>query len=89
MLCLTRAALAAWAKIWLELATSFDGNAVSHVCAMGLTAHGCAEREAKAASMKPTDHQALFSGNTDDHFRLGIKQTRYSSHYSEHANISP
>ena len=24
----------------------------------------------------PAEHQALFAGNTDDHFRLGIKLTR-------------
>ena len=26
---------------------------------------------------KPADHQALFRGNTDDHFKLGIKTTRW------------
>ncbi|CAN6457972.1 unnamed protein product [Victoria cruziana] len=36
---------------------------------------------------KPTDHQALFGGNSDDHFRVGIKFTRksiklYSDFYS-------
>ena len=25
----------------------------------------------------PAEHQALFAGNTDDHFRLGIKLTRW------------
>jgi hypothetical protein len=34
------------------------------------------EREAAAVARKPAEHQALFSGNMDDHFRLGIKLTR-------------
>lgn len=36
---------------------------------------GCAQ-EASAAACKPAEHQALFAGNCDDHFRLGIKLTR-------------
>ena len=36
---------------------------------------GCAQ-EASAAARKPAEHQALFAGNCDDHFRLGIKLTR-------------
>jgi hypothetical protein len=29
-----------------------------------------------AAARKPAEHQALFAGNCDDHFRIGIKLTR-------------
>ena len=36
------------------------------------------EREKVALSLKPKQHQALFDGNCDDHFRLGIKVTRGS-----------
>ena len=34
------------------------------------------ERERAAIARKPAEHQALFGGNTDDHFRMGIKLTR-------------
>ena len=39
------------------------------------------EEEAEAARRdrgKPEDHRAVFQGNRDDHFRLGIKVTRQS-----------
>lgn len=32
--------------------------------------------EARALRRKPADHRARFAGNTDDHFRLGIRITR-------------
>ena len=32
--------------------------------------------QAKGSKTEPAEHQALFAGNTDDHFRLGIKITR-------------
>ncbi len=35
-----------------------------------------AARQAKGGNTEPAEHQALFAGNTDDHFRLGIKITR-------------
>lgn len=34
------------------------------------------ERERAAVARKPVEHQALFAGNTDDHFRMGVKLTR-------------
>lgn len=36
------------------------------------------EREKMALSLKPKQHRALFDGNCDDHFRIGIKVTRGS-----------
>ena len=32
--------------------------------------------QAEGGNTLPAEHQALFAGNTDDHFRLGIKITR-------------
>lgn len=45
------------------------------------------EVEGKKSGGKPADYQALFGGNNDDHFRLGVKLTRksiklYSEFYS-------
>lgn len=34
------------------------------------------DRAKRAVSLKPAQHQAMFQGNYDDHFRLGIKLTR-------------
>ena len=33
-------------------------------------------KQPKGSKKSPPEHQALFAGNTDDHFRLGIKITR-------------
>ena len=43
---------------------------------------GAAEGGSKGAKRalgggKPADHEALFAGNSDDHFRLGIKLTQW------------
>lgn len=34
------------------------------------------EAEQTKGRPKPAEHRALFHGNTDDHFQLGIKTTR-------------
>ena len=33
-------------------------------------------KEGAAAAGRPSDHEALLAGNSDDHFRLGIKLTK-------------
>lgn len=33
-------------------------------------------KEAKRKLLAPAEHQALFAGDTDDHFRFGIKLTK-------------
>eukprot|EP00271_Cylindrocystis_brebissonii_P008120 TRINITY_DN22147_c0_g1_i1.p1 TRINITY_DN22147_c0_g1~~TRINITY_DN22147_c0_g1_i1.p1 ORF type:complete len:1006 (+),score=304.02 TRINITY_DN22147_c0_g1_i1:100-3117(+) len=45
------------------------------------------QKENKPVGGKPADHRALFGGNNDDHFRIGVKLTRkgiklYSEFYS-------
>jgi U3 small nucleolar RNA-associated protein 25 len=39
---------------------------------------GLPERQRRARAAKPAEHKATFAGNTDDHFRLGIRLTRGS-----------
>ena len=35
------------------------------------------ERGKRVKQQQPAEHQALFHGNCDDHFRIGMKITRY------------
>ncbi len=35
------------------------------------------EKEQRALARKPANYRALFDGNMDDHFRVGIKLTRW------------
>ena len=35
-------------------------------------------KEAKRKLQTPAEHQALFAGDMDDHFRFGIKITKYA-----------
>lgn len=45
--------------------------------AAAATAAAAAAAAARKSGGKPAEHTALFEGNTDDHFRLGIKLTRW------------
>ncbi len=48
-----------------------------------------ASGQAKGGNTEPAEHQAVFAGNTDDHFRLGIKITRWSqAHVHAHACLA-
>ena len=52
---------------------SADAKAVKDKAHAG---RGGALAEPKRSAVKPQEHSALFAGNLDDHFRLGIKITR-------------
>ena len=34
------------------------------------------QKKKRRSNLKPRDHRALFSGNSDDHFRLGVRVTK-------------
>ena len=41
------------------------------------TEEAAGEEALQKGHPKPADHRALFHGNTDDHFKIGIKTTRW------------
>ena len=45
---------------------------------VGVGGGGGGRKKARRGGAMPSDHRALFDGNADDHFRLGIKVTKSS-----------